>query len=1029
MMATEVQPSRSAPASRTLTFLFTDIEGSTRLWEQHQQAMKQALERHDAILRGSVEGARGQVVKTIGDGFMAVFDSAVDGVGACLSAQQDLMREPWGETGPLRVRMGLHAGEAAVREGDYFGPTLNRTARIMSAGHGGQVLLSAAAAALVVDQLPEGAALQDLGEHQLKGLGRAERVFQLGYPGMPGTFPPLVTPGRRRGRLPDQPSAFVGRDAELAEIGERLADDSVRLLTLTGPGGIGKTRLALRAAADELDRFEDGAFFVDLSAARDSEAVLAAIGSAIGLDPTAAESLLDELRDRLRDEHVLLILDNFEQVTAAAPTVAQLMEGCARLKLLVTSREALHLSGEHLFAVPPLSLPEAVRGRASAEELAQFEAIQLFVERARAVKPGFRLTDANAAAVAEICLRLDGLPLALELATARINLFSPEALRDRLDDSLQLLRSGARDMPARQQTLRATIEWSYELLEPGEQRLFELLSVFAGARFEAVEAVAAGLNGHNGTQIDALEGLASLVDKSLVRQAGSNGDSRLVMLATIREYAAERLRARPEFDVAARRAHAAYFADFARGQWERVAGDGREAALAALTPNAENLRTAWRHWANERDLDQLNKLVESLWLVYESQGRYRATAELARELLGVLSSAPPTRERALQELTLRTSLARAMMTLHGFTDEVEEEYRRALELFEGEREIPQLFPVLRALTGLHGYRAEFDKALPLGHEILRMADAQRDDSMRVDGHLMVGVGLAFTDDIDGGSEHLEQGIRCFESQPRGSHRFQLGANPGISSYTTAALVLWLRGFPDRAVERANRAVTLATDLRHPFTMGYALFHSGFLHLLRREPVVMRDRAVGAVDVADEYDLPIWRAVGTVLLGAAKTDFGHLDEGLDEIRDGVAQYRGLRSPPVFWPLLLYVRARACARAGRRAEALAFIDEAIEVSGGAGSLPPLFYAMKGDVLLAGPGEDGAAAETWFRKGFDQAAELGVRSLQLRAAVGLCRAQRERGDGKEATELLRATYATFTEGFESLDLVEARELLARG
>ena len=1027
MMATEVQPPRPEPASRTLTFLFTDIEGSTQLWEHHQHAMKQALERHDAILRGAVESARGQVVKTIGDGFMAVFDSAVDGVGACLGAQRDLMNEPWGETGPLRVRMGLHAGEAAVREGDYFGPTLNRTARIMSAGHGSQVLLSAAAAALVVDQLPDEAALQDLGEHQLKGLGRAERVFQLAYPGMPDTFPPLVTPRRHRSRLPDQPSAFVGRDAEVAEIVERLADDSVRLLTLTGPGGIGKTRLALRSAADELERFEEGVFFVDLAAARDSEAVLAAIASAIRFEATAAESLLDELADRLREEHILLILDNFEQVTAAAPTIAHLLQNSARLKVLVTSREALHVSGEYLFAVPPLSLPEAARDQPSVEQLAGYEAIQLFVERAQAVKPDFRLTDDNAAAVAEICRRLDGLPLALELATARINLFSPEALLERLDSSLQLLKSGPRDRPERQQTLRAAIEWSYELLESGERRLFELLAAFSGATFDAVEAVAATLNGR--LDLDSLDGLASLVDKSLVRQAGANGDSRFVMLATIREYAVERLDESPEFDAAARRAHAAYFADFARRESEAVTGDRRDAALSALTADAENLSRAWRYWLGDRNVDQLNPLIDGLWLVYEAQSRYQAMADLAGELLEVLATTPATRERALQELTLRTSRARALMGLHGLTDEVEEELRRALALFEGEREVPQLFPVLRGLAGLHGYRAEFDKSLPLGYELLELATAQQSEAMRVDAHLMVGSGLAFTNDIEGGLEHLENGIRCFESQRLGPHRFQLGANPGIACYTSAALIWWLRGFPDRALARADRAVALATELRHPFTMAYALHHTGFLHLWRQEPEPLRERAVGLLDVADEYELPIWRAVGTVMLGAAKTDMGHFDAGLSEIADGMAQYQGLRSPPVFWPLLMYVRARACARAGRPGDALGFIDEAIEVSGGEGSLPPLFYAMKGEVLLAGPGEDGAAAETWFRKGFDEAAELGVRSVQLRAAAGLCRAQRERGDGQEGTELLRATYATFTEGFESPDLVDARELLALG
>ena len=274
---------RTELASQTLTFLFTDIEGSTQLWEQHPKTMKEALERHDAILRESVESSNGQVVKTTGDGLMAVFGSAVDGLSACLKAQHGLAREPWGLTGPLRVRMALHAGEAAKRNGDYYGPTLNRVARIMSAGHGGQVLLSAAAAALVTDDLPNGSTLRDLGEHQLKDLGRAERVFQLVHPGLPVSFPPLVAVSRRPSELPQQPSVFVGRDAELREIGERLEDESVRLLTLTGPGGIGKTRLALRAAADEIDRFEDGVHFVDLSTVRDSGSVLATVArSALG---------------------------------------------------------------------------------------------------------------------------------------------------------------------------------------------------------------------------------------------------------------------------------------------------------------------------------------------------------------------------------------------------------------------------------------------------------------------------------------------------------------------------------------------------------------------------------------------------------------------------------------------------------------------------------------------------------------------------------------------------------------------------
>ena len=633
---------------RTLCFLFTDIEGSTRLWERLPGIMPAALAQHDDILRDAVTRCGGTIVKTTGDGLMAVFATASDAVAACLDAQLALARATWPETGPLRVRMGLHVGQASAIDDDYRGPAVNRAARIMAAGHGGQVLLSAVTAALVADDLPDGTDLIDLGEHRLKDLGRAERVMQLAHAGLPRDFPALVTLDAHLTRLPAEPSAFVGREAILAGIVERLRSDAVRLLTLIGPGGIGKTRLALRAAHELESAFANAVAFVDLSEVRDPDAVLTSIARAIGQADAGETSAFDELVERLGDRSMLLVLDNFEQVSAAAPTIARLLQACPRLTVLVTSREALRVRGEHLLEVPTLSLPDAgLRSRGasamSATAIARSEAVRLFVERARAIRPDFELTDENAPVIAEICLRLDGLPLAIELATARIGVFSVAALRDRLGQRLSLLRSGARDLPERQQTLRATIEWSYQLLDPGEQRVFELMASFAGAGVDAVEGVARGLDGRL-AGVDTLDALLSLVGKSLVRQSSPGvGEPRFDMLETIREYASERLSESPDVSAATRHAHAAWYATFAAEQVPRLDGAERDRAIDLLAADLDNLRASWRYWVEERDVERLDGLIDALWPVFEAKGWYRATIELARDVLGSSTPCPPRR--------------------------------------------------------------------------------------------------------------------------------------------------------------------------------------------------------------------------------------------------------------------------------------------------------------------------------------------------------------------------------------------------
>jgi predicted ATPase/class 3 adenylate cyclase len=1012
-------------ASGTLTFLFTDLEGSARLWERFPQPMKRALERHDSILLTAVTAAGGQVVKMTGDGLMAVFGSAAEAVRACLAAQRGLVEEPWPETGVLRVRMGLHSGEAQRRGDDYFGPAVIRSARIMAVGHGGQVLLSGASAALVADQLPDGAALVDLGAHRLKDLGRPEELFQLVHPALPQDFPALAAPDRRPNNLPTQTSTFIGREIELREIRARIERESVRLLTLTGPGGTGKTRLALRVAADEIDRFDHGVFFIDLSAIRDTQAVLASIARTVGLTETADRSLLAELKRQLHHQRILLVLDNFEQVMEAASTAVELLSGCPRLKLLVTSREALHVRGEQLYAVPPLSLPQAAGERPNAADLAGYEAVQLFVERAQAVKPDFRLTNQNSDTIVDICLRLDGLPLAIELATARINLFSPEELRERLSSRLALLRGGPRDLPSRQRTLRATIEWSYQLLEGSERRLFELLSVFSGAGLGAFETVAEELEWVPETGGDTLDGLASLLDKSLIRKVDpDDAASRLLMLETIKEYAAERLDELPEFAAGARQAHAAYFADFAKRHWQHLIGQRRDAALAAMTADIDNLRLAWRHWVAKRDQAQLNKLVDSLWLLYDAKGWYQETIGLIGDVLDILSSASATPDRARQEIMLRTSLARLLMATKGYSREVEEAYTTALEPFAG-RELPQLFPVLRSLASYYIAQSEFDKGARIGREILHLAERQRDTGMLVDGHLVLGVCLSTLEGIPVALEHLDEAIARLGSEPSRSRPFRLGNDAGPTCFTTSAFFLWMLGYPDKAVARAEEAITLATQLQHPYTHAYVEFHYGLLRLWLRQPELARDHAVEVLQVVQQCNFPIWSALGTCLLGMADAELGRAEEGLAQVNEGIAQYQQMRTPPVFWPQLVAIKAGAHALAGKVVEGLVLLDDALELAAhGYTSSLPEFSLLKGDLLTVAGAADADAAH-WFQRAFDGAGIQGLRMTQLRAALRLCRLWRTEGRD-DADRLLRNVYDTFTEGFATADLTETRGLL---
>ncbi len=1005
----------------TLTFLFADLESSTRLWEQFPDAMKAAMERHDAILRGAVEGANGHVVKTTGDGLMAVFSSACDAVEAALEVQRGLLGEPWAETGPLRARIGLHSGEAQARGGDYFGPPVNRAARIMSAAHAGQVLLSGATAALAREGgLPAGAGLRDVGEHRLKDLLQPEHIFQLEHPDLPRGFGPLTTLGRRPNNLPVQASELVGREEELRQIRERLESPAVRLLTLTGPGGIGKTRLALQAAADQLDRFADGVFFVDLSAARDTEAALAEIVRTVGLAASAGTPLEDVLRQQLRDRELLLVLDNFEQVISAADEIADLINHAPRLKLLVTSREALRVRSEQLLPVAPLALP-AAGGRTSAEEVGAYEAVRLFVERARAARPDFALTDANAGAVAEICARLDGLPLAIELAAARLRLFSPEELRDRLRRRLELLRGGARDLPRRQQTLRSTIEWSYDLLDGDEREVFQLLAVFAGAGIDAVEDVAGRLDGLR--DVDVLERLTSLVDKSLVRSVAGEAGQRLSMLETIREYALEKLEQAPETGQAVRRAHAEHFTELAASRRTALHGSQRRAAIDELETDLGNLQAAWQFWLAAGDLGRLQALFDGLWLVHETRGWYHGAIALTNDLLDVLARAPSSAERVEEELALRMSIARGLLALRGYTAEVEEVYRAALALAEASGELPRRLPVLRSMANFYLYRGEIDRQLEIGRRMIELGEQEDDDRLLLEGHFLTGMAIAFSGDVRLGQDHLARTTALFDPERHGPTRLRLGPSPGVTALTSSALLYWFTGYVDSAHRRTGEALALAERLDHPYSSAYARFHVGLLNAYDRRFDAALRHAIEVLRISDEHDYAIWRAVGLVLRGVSMARLGQAADGLPLSEQGMALYQGLTTPPIFWPSLLALHAEGTAQAGDARTSLALCDQALAITHELDLRAPHLVVQRGEILAAaGRAEE---ADEWLRRAFDHARRLGAVLAQLRAAAGLVTLSEPAR--REDVALLQETLGRFTEGADHPELVAARRLVA--
>jgi predicted ATPase/class 3 adenylate cyclase/Tfp pilus assembly protein PilF len=647
-IATVVQ----TPPVGTVTLLSTDIEGSTVAWERLGPAFASSVEAHFRILFDAVARHHGFPVRTEGDSLLAAFARVSDALQCAAEAQQALAAYPWSpEVGAIRVRAGLHTGEPRLCDGQYDGPPVHRATRIQAAAHGGQVLLSATACELAREEIGEGLAARALGRYRLKDLAEPELLYELQYPGMPEALPPPRTLEFLPNNLPSHWTSFIGREREIAEVKGTLA--GTRLLTLTGAGGCGKTRLALQVAADLLGDYPDGVWLVELAAVADPALVPQAVAAAVGVREEPGRPLLQTLVESLRPRRLLLLLDNCEHLVGACASLAHdLLSRCPQLCLLATSREVLGIAGEMAWRVPSLSLPDPEEPL-PAEQITDYEAVRLFVDRALRTRPGFAVTPENASSVAQVCHRLDGIPLAIELAAARVCILSVEQITARLDDCFHLLSGGNREALPRQQTLRAAIDWSYDLLSEAERQLLRRLSVFAGGwTLPAAESVCAG---EEIEEHEVLDLLTALVDKSLVSVDEQGNEARYRLLETIRQYGAEQLRGSGE-EAPLRQRHRNWFRELAETAEAALSGADQGTWLNRLEREHANVRAALDAAVQAADVETAWRLGGALWRFWEVRGYL---AEGRQRLAAVLGAEPGAPSRGEATLARAKALAGA----------------------------------------------------------------------------------------------------------------------------------------------------------------------------------------------------------------------------------------------------------------------------------------------------------------------------------------------------------------------------------
>ena len=835
----------------TVTFLFSDIEGSTQRWETHREAMKVAVARHEQLMADAMAQRGGYIFKILGDAFCVAFPTAPDAVNAAVDAQLAFAKENFASVGGMRVRMGLHTGYTEERNADYFGPAVNRVARLMSIGHGGQILLSGVTADLARSDLPTATTLSNLGLHRLKDLTEPEHVWQLAITGLPAEFPPLRSLDTIPNNLPIQPTSFRGREHDLEEVKSLLGQH--KLLTLFGAGGVGKTRLALQVGAEVLDHYPDGVWLADFAAITDAELVASVIAKALGMTQAEGRRVDESIPQWLKHKKPLLVLDNCEHVLEAVASLADaIIRSCPEVRMLATSRQALDIAGEAVYRLPSLATPEKLAGLQTPEAL-QYGAIALFVDRAKAADSRFTLTDDNAPIVAEICRRLDGIPLAIELAAARVKLLALPNLAQRLNERFKILTGGSRSALPRQKTLGALIDWSYDLLSQREQTLFNRVGIFAGGF--SLAAATAVCSGDGVDDIDILDLISSLADKSLVVAETGGDRERYRMLESTRAYALEKLADTGERERLARR-HGEYFRDQAQGADERFGTGSTLAWLADIELELDNYRTALE-WGLTQGHDAvagaaIAGALEQLWFRggLAVEGRYwiepalervsvaenpRVAARLWRAL-GRLYSAKRTCEVANRALSLYESVgdghgaARALVHLAwglyqmGHLDTASEANRRALAALRDHGDKAGVARCLSQQAAIANSRADTAAGREFYAQALAAYKALGDE-------LGAGAVLGNLAELEFKDGHPDQALRSV------SEALQMDPRRGVDAFNNAvyrsnsAAYRIAIGDIDGARTFAREGLSFARQAQSAQLIAYVLQHLAFLMAL------------------------------------------------------------------------------------------------------------------------------------------------------------------------------------------------------